>query len=94
MLSQIVYLFVYIHENIFYFTYIPYMKLQEFFDSQKHITCTDIDKLDLYQSILYKKSKKHSLKRMSFIPAKYAVYSMFLMILLVGVYGVYFINNE
>lgn len=70
------------------------MKLQEFFDSQKHITCTDIDKLDLYQSILYKKSKKHSLKRMSFIPAKYAVYSMFLMILLVGVYGVYFINNE
>ena len=80
-------------ENILVLLYIDIMKLQEFFDTYKHTTYTDIEKLNLYQNILYKKSKKHSLKRMSFIPAKYAIYSMFLIILLVGVYGVYFVNN-
>lgn len=73
--------------------YIDIMKLQEFFDTYKHTNYTDIEKLNLYQNILYKKSKKHSLKRMVFIPAKYTLYSMFLIVLLVGVYGVYFINN-
>lgn len=69
------------------------MKLQEFFDTQKHINFTDVDKLDLYQNILYKKTKKTSLKRASFVHAKYFVYSMIFVVLIFGLYGVYFINN-
>ncbi len=69
------------------------MKLQEFFDTQKQTSFTDIDKLDLYQSFLYKKSKRPSLKRISFVRAKYLVYTMIFMFLMIGVYGVYFINN-
>ncbi len=68
------------------------MKLQEFFDTQKHTTFTDVDKLDLYQSILYKKTKKASLKRASFVHAKYFVYSMIFVFLMVGTYGMYFFN--
>jgi len=69
------------------------MKLQEFFDTQKHTNFTDVDKLDLYQSVLYKKTKKASLKRFSFVPAKYAIYSMIFVIMLFGVYGIYFLNS-
>lgn len=69
------------------------MKLQEFFDTQKHTTYSDIDKLDLYQNILYKKTKKTSLKRSSFVHAKYFVYSMVFVVLMMGLYGVYFMNN-
>lgn len=69
------------------------MKLQEFFDSQKQTTFTDIDKLDLYQNILYKKTKKNSLKRASFMYTKYFVYSTIFVFLLVGVYGVYLFNG-
>lgn len=70
------------------------MKLQEFFDTQKDIHLTDIDKLDLYQSILYKKTKKISLKRTSFVHAKYFIYTMIFAVLMVGTYGIYFINND
>lgn len=69
------------------------MKLQEFFNTQKNTSFTDIEKLDLYQSILYKKTKKTSLKRSSFVHAKYFVYSMIFVVLMIGVYGVYFMNN-
>jgi len=69
------------------------MKLQEFFDTQKHINLSDIDKLDLYQNILYKKTKKTALKRVSFFYTKNIAYSMIVWILLFWVYGVYFINN-
>lgn len=69
------------------------MKLQEFFDTQKHTNFTDVDKLDLYQSILYKKTKKTSLRRFSFVPVKYAVYSMIFFVMLFGIYGIYFLNN-
>ena len=69
------------------------MKLQEFFDTQKNTTYTDIDKLDLYQSILYKKTKKTSLKRSSFVHAKYFIYTMVFVILIIGMYGVYFMND-
>lgn len=69
------------------------MKLQDFFDLQKHITYTDIDKLDLYQSILYKKTKKTSLKRSSFVHAKYFIYTMVFVVLILGMYGVYFMND-
>jgi hypothetical protein len=69
------------------------MKLQEFFNTQKHASLTDIDKLDLYQNILYKKTKKTSLKRSSFVHAKYFVYTMVFVVLMMGTYGVYFINN-
>lgn len=68
------------------------MKLQEFFNIQKHTTFTDIDKLNLYQSILYKKTKRTS-KRFAFIHAKYFVYSMIFVIMLFSVYGIYFFNN-
>ena len=70
------------------------MKLQEFFDTQKDIHLTDIDKLDLYQNILYKKTKKPSLRRSSFIHAKYFVYTMIFAVLILGTYGIYFINND
>lgn len=70
------------------------MQLQEFFNTQKDINITDIDKLDLYQRFLHKKAKKSSLKRMSFIPAKYAVYSMIFVLMLFGVYGIYFVNTN
>ncbi len=69
------------------------MKLQEFFNSQKNITFTDVDKLDLYQSILYKKTKQTSLKRSSFVYAKYAVYTTVFAVLIMGIYGVYFTND-
>lgn len=69
------------------------MKLQEFFDTQKNTSFTDIDKLDLYQNILYKKTKKASLKRSSFVHAKYFIYSMVFVTLIFGLYGVYFVNN-
>jgi hypothetical protein len=69
------------------------MKLQEFFNTQKHTSLTDVDKLDLYQSILYKKTQRPSLKRTSFVHAKYFVYTMVFAIMLMGMYGVYFINN-
>ena len=70
------------------------MKLQEFFDTQKNIHLTDIDKLDLYQSILYKKTKQRSIKRLSFVHAKYFIYTMVFAVLILGTYGVYFINNS
>ena len=72
------------------------MKLQEFFDTQKEIHLTDIDKLDLYQNVLYKKTKKTSLrlKRSSFVHAKFFVYTMIFAVLILGTYGIYFINND
>ena len=70
------------------------MKLQEFFDTQKEIHLTDIDKLDLYQNVLYKKTKKTSLRRSSFVHAKYFVYTMIFAVLILGTYGIYFINND
>ena len=70
------------------------MKLQEFFDTQKDIHLTDIDKLDFYQNILYKKTKKSSLRRSSFVHAKYFVYTMIFVVLILGTYGIYFINND
>jgi len=70
------------------------MKLQEFFNTQKDIHLTDIDKLDLYQSFLYKKAKKPLLRRRSFIHAKYFVYTTVFAILIMGTYGIYFMNND
>ena len=70
------------------------MKLQEFFDTKKHTNFTDVDKLNLYQNILYKKSKKPSLKRSSFVFAKYSVYVSVFAILIMGMYGVYFNNGN
>ncbi len=69
------------------------MKLQQFFDTQKNTTYTDIDKLNLYQNILYKKTKKISIKRASFVHAKYFIYTMVFVVLILGMYGVYFIND-
>jgi len=69
------------------------MKLQEFFDTQKNTSFTDVDKLDLYQSFLDKKAKRPSLKRASFVHAKYFVYTMIFVVLIMGMYGVYFMNN-
>ena len=93
LLSQIVYLFVYSSVRMPISQIYIAMKLQEFFDTQKNIHLTDIDKLDLYQSILYKKTKQHSLKRSSFVHAKYFIYTMVFVVLILGTYGVYFINN-
>jgi len=69
------------------------MKLQEFFNQQKQASFADIDKLDLYQNILYKQTRKSSTKRMSFIQAKYFVYMTIFVFLLIGVYGMYIFNG-
>ncbi len=70
------------------------MKLQEFFNAQKDISFTDVDKLDLYQHILYKKNRKPSLKRTSFVHAKYFITTSIIAVMILGIYGVYFIKND
>lgn len=71
------------------------MKLNEFFDTQKNIVLTDIDKLELYQKFLYKRTAKTSpIKRFRFVHAKSFVYVAVIMVLVVGMYGTYFFNNN
>jgi len=70
------------------------MKVKDFFTTQQNIWYTDIEKLNLYQNILYKKTKKRSLMRASFIYTKYAVYTTIFVFLFVGMYGMYIFNNN
>jgi hypothetical protein len=69
------------------------MKLNEFFQTQKNTTFTDVDKLELYQKFLYKKTAVSPIKRFSFIHAKSFAYSILAAVLVLGMYGTYFISN-
>ncbi|MEI8090713.1 MAG: hypothetical protein WCG98_00150 [bacterium] len=70
------------------------MKLNEFFQTQKNTSFTDVDKLELYQKFLYKKDLGSPIKRFSFIHAKAFVYTMVTGFLLMGLYGVYLFNGS
>lgn len=69
------------------------MKLNEFFQTQKTQSFTDVDKLELYQKFLYKKTAQSPVKRFSFVHAKAFVYSMIVAFLVIGTYGTYFFTN-
>lgn len=69
------------------------MKLNEFFQTQKTQSFTDVDKLELYQKFLYKKTVTSPIKRFSFIHAKSFVYSIIAAVLVLWAYGTYFISN-
>lgn len=69
------------------------MKLNEFFQTQKTQSFTDVDKLELYQKFLYKKTAVSPIKRFSFIHARSFVYSMIAAVLVLGTYGTYFIST-
>lgn len=70
------------------------MKLNDFFQTQKNLSFTDVDKLELYQKFLYKKNVKAPVKRFSFVHAKSFVYTLIIAIFFVGLYGVYFFNED
>jgi len=70
------------------------MKLNDYFQAQKNHILTDVDKLELYQKFLYKRTTKSPIKRFSFVHAKSFVYTMVVGILIVGVYGMYFLNGS
>ncbi|MEI7563774.1 MAG: hypothetical protein WCJ39_09440 [bacterium] len=59
------------------------MKLNEFFQTQKTQSFTDVDKLELYQKFLYKKTAQSPVKRFSFVHAKAFVYSMIVVFLVI-----------
>lgn len=71
------------------------MKLKEFFETQQQQICTDVDKLELYQKFLYKKSacKSSPVKRFSFVHAKAFIYTSIVALLTLWIYGGYFIGN-
>ena len=69
------------------------MKLNEFFQTQKDLIFTDVDKLELYQKFLYKKTAKSPIKRFSFVHARSFVYSMIAAVMVLGMYGTYFFSN-
>ena len=69
------------------------MKLNEFFQTQKTQSFTDVDKLELYQKFLYKKTSQSPVKRFSFVHARAFVYSMIVVFLVIGTYGTYFFTN-
>lgn len=69
------------------------MKLNEFFQTQKNTTFTDVDKLELYQKFLYKKTASSPVKRFSFVHARSFVYSIVAAVLVLWMYGTYFISN-
>ena len=69
------------------------MKLNEFFQTQKTQSFTDVDKLELYQKFLYKKTTVSPIKRFSFIHAKSFVYTMIAAVLVLWTYGTYFIST-
>ncbi|MFA5748332.1 MAG: hypothetical protein WC872_04465 [Candidatus Absconditabacterales bacterium] len=68
------------------------MKLNEYFHNQQDNFVSDIDKLEIYQKILSKKSNKSPIRRISFVHAKAFVYSMVIVFLLIGIYGIYIVN--
>lgn len=69
------------------------MKLNDFFQDQKNQSFTDVDKLELYQKFLYKRTAKSPVKRFAFVHAKSFVYTMVVTVLLLWSYGTYFLNN-
>ena len=70
------------------------MKLNDFFQEQKNHMLTDVDKLELYQKFLYKRTKSSPIKRFSFVHARSFAYAMVVVVLIFGVYGMYFFNGS
>lgn len=70
------------------------MKLQEYFTHQQDISLSEADKLDIYHSIMDKKTKKSFLAKRSLLHIKTFTYSSFVVALLFGFYGIYFFQNQ
>jgi hypothetical protein len=70
------------------------MKLQEYFDQQKNNSLSDIQKIDVYHSIIDKKMKQSFNRKRSFLHVKSFVYTSFLLFFIVGFYGMYFFQDS
>lgn len=65
------------------------MKLQEYFDQHKDHNLSDIQKMDIYRSVMEKNMKKSFQRKRSLLHVKSFVYSSFLLFFLIGFYGMY-----
>lgn len=65
------------------------MKLQEYFNQKKDHWLSDIQKMDVYYSVMDKNMKKSFQRKRSFLHVKSFVYTSFLFFFLVGFYGMY-----
>lgn len=70
------------------------MKIQEYFDRQKQIKLTDIEKLNLYHDFLSKTQKNKSLTKRYLNFSKSFTYSFLIFVLLTSIFGVYFQKNS
>ena len=94
-MSQNVYLFVYKGRPSFRAkTIYLFMKIQEYFDRQKQLKLTDIEKLNLYHDFLTKTQKNRSLTKRYLIFSKSFAYSFLIFVLLTSIFGVYFQKNS
>ena len=94
-MSQNVYLFVYNSRPSFRAkTIYLFMKIQEYFDRQKQLKLTDIEKLNLYHDFLSKTQKNKSLINRYLIFSKSFAYSFLIFVLLTSIFGVYFQKNS
>jgi len=66
------------------------MQLNDYFKQQQGFSTSDIDKLELYQKVLYKRNKPSFTKKTSFVNAKSFFYTVVIIFLLFGLYGIYF----
>lgn len=70
------------------------MKIQEYFDRQKQIKLTDIEKLNLYHDFLSKTQKNKSLTKRYLNFSKSFAYSFLIFVLLTSIFGIYFQKNS
>jgi hypothetical protein len=70
------------------------MKLQEYFNQQRNHGLSDIQKIDVYHTIMDKNMKKSFNRKKSFLHIKAFVYSSFLLFFLIGFYGMYFFQQD
>lgn len=65
------------------------MKLQEYFNQQKVHSLSDVQKMNVYYSVMDKNMKKSFQRKRSLLHVKTFVYTSFLLFFLVGFYGMY-----
>lgn len=65
------------------------MKLQEYFNQQKVHSLSDVQKMNVYYSVMDKNMKKSFQRKRSLLHVKTFVYTTFLLFFLVGFYGIY-----
>jgi len=70
------------------------MKLQDYFDKQKTTYISEVDKFQLYEQIITKKTQKSFSRKRSFLHIKSFAYTSFAVIFIIGIYGSWFINTN